>query len=207
MQLSNIRTRVRSYTGIRSAALLTDAEIDEYVNEFNRSICEQYSWPQMVGRTIWTATGAPSFTLNADVRNVIALSTEGTHHLIPAVSVGTREADNFTTNLNGVPAKYYENPATRNVKLWPVPPAGTKIVVDYQKNPTTLVNATDAPPFDAEYHLAWVLGPAARILLDRGGDKNKAAELGARTGEIVSRMRRRYLMGRDREAVNLSTRW
>ncbi len=207
MQLSNIRTRVRAYTGIRSAALLSDAEIDEYVNEFNRTLCEQYSWPQMKGRITLTATGASSVTLSADVRNVITLSTQSTNRLIPAQSVGSKEADAFLTNITGVPQKYFEDPATRTVKLWPTPDAGVQLVIDYQKNPTSLANATDAPPFDAEYHLAWVLGPATQIILDRGGDRAKAQELGGRTAEIVSRMRRRYLMGRDREAVNLNVRW
>lgn len=207
MQLSNIRTRIRAYTGIRSAALLSDAEIDEYVNEFNRALCEQYSWPQMIGRLTITSTGASSVTLSADVRNVIALSTQGTNHLIPAASVGSKEADLFTESLSGVPTKYFENPAARTLRMWPKPSAGTVLVVDYQKNPTSLINDTDAPPFASEYHLAWVLGPSARILADRGGDKAKAAELGSRTGELVSRMRRRYLMGRDREAINMNARW
>jgi hypothetical protein len=207
VQLSSIRTRVRALTNIRSAGLLSDAEIDEYVNEFNRAICEQYSWPQMRGRLTLVTTGAATITLSADVRNVIALSTKTTSRLLAARSVGTQEADAFLANIVGNPTKYFENADTRTVTLFPVPPAGTILVIDYQKNPPTIVNATDAPPFDSEYHLAWALAAASQILFDRGGDRQKAAELGGRISEIVARMRRRYLMGRDREAIALNARW
>jgi hypothetical protein len=207
VQLSSIRTRVRALTNIRSAGLLSDAEIDEYVNEFNRAICEQYSWPQMRGRLTLVATGEATITLSADVRNIIALSTKTTSRLIPARSVGTQEADAFFANITGNPTKYYENAHTRTVTMFPAPEVGTTLVIDYQKNPPSIVNGTDAPPFDSEYHLAWALAAASQILMDRGGDRQKAAEVGHRVSEIVSRMRRRYLMGRDREALPLNARW
>lgn len=206
MQLPEIRTRVRALSNIRSSALLSDAEIDEYVNEFNRSIIEQYDWPQFVASSTLTGTGSATFALPADCRNLIAVAVEYDTDLRPIRAVASRDLSNFNLSTVAIPEVYVEDPLAKSMRVAPTPAAGTKIVVTFHKNPTTLTGAS-APPFDSEYHVAWAYAGAVSALRERGGDERRIAELQGRLSEVIARMRRRYLMTRDREAIQLPRRW
>ncbi len=49
MNLSDLRARVRSLTGIPSTSILTDAMLDAYINEAYRDVATAYDWPWLTG--------------------------------------------------------------------------------------------------------------------------------------------------------------
>lgn len=207
MQLNTIRARVRALSNIRSSSILPDADIDEYVNDFTKMLCESYDWPQFIGTAVITTTTASSYNYPADARNIISVAVRLSGREIPLTAVGSRELDLAGQSGETVPAIYGDDPAARKIKIVPGAAPGFQLVVRFHKNPPTLVQGSDVPPFDAEYHLAWATAAAASALRERSGDPQKAQYFESKTGEIISRMRRRYLMSRDREPMALLPRW
>lgn len=207
MQLSEIRTRVRALAGIRSSALLTDAEIDEYVSEFNQDLSERYNWPQRAATQTVTIVQSHIISFPTDARSITAIVVVNGGNRFPVVASSEIEFDGLDATAVGRPTRYLANPLTRQITLWPKPPAGMVLEIDVKKGPARLSLPTDSPDFEAEYHVAWALAGAISALQERGGNDAKVRALSERLISIVSRMRKRYLFSQDREPLSLPTRW
>jgi hypothetical protein len=210
MNLNQLRTRVRSLSGIRSTALLPDSEIDEYVNEFNYSVFEAYDWPQRTTTTtLTTVPGTGTYAMPSNAAVVVALEygPDSTGYRRQLSAVGAAEFDALNTGSIGLPEVYYANPEARTVSLWPRPDIAESLRVRYLRKVTALASDNDAPPFDSDFHLMYAQAAAAAAIRAHGGDERRARDLDTRVVASIARLRKRYLMNPDRANTPMPRRW
>lgn len=210
MNLTQIRTRVRSLTGIRSASLLSDAEIDEAVNEFNYNLLGAYEWPQLVGvQTLNTAALYDGVAYPSSASQIVGVETDiaGLGRRTHLRGVSLTEYNMLTSTVSGKPEIYVADAMLRTVKFWPRPDAEYPVVVHFKRRVSRMAADSDIPVLEEEFHLMWAQAAASSLLKSRAGDASRINNLDVRVNASIARARKMYLMNPDRMALPLPDRW
>lgn len=206
MNRSEIRARVRALTNIYSTALLSDAQINEVVNEVHLELCGSFQWPFTVqSTTVSVVAGTSTYALPAGTLSVLMVSRTGNvsefRHL-NAISVF--DADVLPDTSANWP-RYYtvEN---GSLTLYPAPAAGEDLTVRYTEQVDAIDDDADVPPFADEFHPVYAYATAARLLAERGASKTKVQAMNDLASQYFERMRRFYLTSTDHAPVSLGRR-
>lgn len=119
-----------------------------------------------------TMTGTTAVSFSAAVASFIEL----TDFYLSANAVGTvtlHEDSGAGTELARITIGQ-KRPRYYGIYLWPTPAAVVTYYVDYRRRTIELVNDTDEPPFDEDYH--WVVSAGARKLIFHKKDDSRYDE-------------------------------
>lgn len=209
MNLSQLRTHVRSLVAIASTDIVSDADLTTFINEAYLEIMRDADWPFLRNETTLNlASGVDSYTLPAGVGEVS----------IASVSVQSNDAnrrqlrprsrysvdDTLGPLINGKPMEY--NTWRGSIQFWPTPDMTETITIRYFNEPAALVNNTDTPTFEAKFHTVIAYGAAVRVLYREGDETERRAFYNAQFRNGLEQMKEDYLSERDRSIFRLGGR-
>ena len=207
MNRSSLRSRVRTLTNIHSTALLSDAQINDALNEAHLELCGAYDWPFLIdSTTVSVVANDATYTLPADVRQVLLVSCNdnaGSARQLNAISVF--DADSLPASSSAARPQWYTVEGS-TLTLYPTPAGAETLTVRYVKTADDIDGDGDVPPFAAEFHPAYAYAAAARLLAERGASQAKVRSMTDVAAQFVERMRRFYLTSSDRAPVSLGKR-
>jgi len=206
MNLSAIRTRVRSLTSILSPSILSDAEIDAFVNEAHTLICLTADWPFLVYTTTGLATSndplaivdlptyspAPGVELSRTAQRIIDVYASTAPGDKPW-QLFERAQPTISENTTGYPREYEWNAAGTTLRLYPTPSSLFYLRIRLVLDPIPMVLPTDQPllPVAFRHGIAYM---AAALILEREADTTgRIAAYENRVAEVIEEMRRLLL--------------
>lgn len=197
MNLTALRTRVRSLTSILSTSVLTDAELDDYINEAQTLLCLTADWPFLIHETSAVLTPSddtvvltlPATRTSQRIIDVYAYRTAGEKPW----ELYERAQPKISEDTDGYPRDYAWDGATNTLTVYPRPSEGFTVRVRMVLDPKVMSAGTDVPliPVSFRHGIAYL---AAALILEREADTTgRVAAYEKRTSEVVEEMRRLLL--------------
>lgn len=199
MDKAALRARVRALTGVQMVELLSNAEIDDWVNEAYREVASLAPWSFLYeDGTVSTAAGTASYALPGTIKvaETVAIPSGANRRLLRRRQLG--ELDRMPDHMAGQAVPWaWAAQADGQFEVFPPPDAAYTLKVRGRNRVAELVAETDAPVFDAEFHPA-VAYVASVFVFDREGDDSGRADEYLRVAaSYVTRMAHRYLDSPD----------
>jgi len=213
MNRSELRTRVRALTNIYSTTILSDAAINDALQDGYSKLVMSAQWPFVTVSTSITTTGGTSaYALPEGTFEVLQVSARGSYGnmrtLNPTTLFDTEvaaRADNAQAPLFYVP---HVGVASPTVTLIPTPAADETITVLSIRRGDPLAADVDVPEFLEEFHPVVAYIAAGQLLADRRAEATKVQALAETTAAYVDRMRRFYMTSHDHSPIRLGVaRW
>lgn len=212
MILSDLRSMVRSLTGVPSTAILSDATLNTYINETYRDVCTAYDWPFLTASTTVSTAGydpAVGITLPAGVRENRVLTVY--KDVVDSTRRQLSQRSRFTVHdqsgslSSGTATEYVLKGG--KLFLFPLPESET-LTIDYVSVPTTLTDSAgfNTPVFYDEYHSMLAYGAAVRVLIAEGDETERRGFYRAQYVENLERMRVEYMSNRDKSTMRFGGR-
>ena len=186
MNLAALRSAVRDLTGFRMSSLVSDARIDDAVNEAYARLCAAESWSWLVSSS--TATVSPSAVSMplSGCRHVLTVTLDdGNRRLL--LDRASRMSPEWLDPAGSTPALYAFVPSG-TLQIQPVPDKAYTCTVQYISRPASMAS-TDAPVFNAEYHMALAYAAAASLLVQENDETNRPQAYLAFYADFLDRLR------------------
>jgi len=209
VNLSQLRTHVRTLTGIQSTDLLSDADLNVFINEAYQDICRSHDWPFLRNdATLNISPGVASYTLPAGVEEnsilsaVILTNDANRRQLQPRAQASVDRSPGTVSQ-----ARPNEYSCWRgSIQLHPTPNIAEVVTLRYFSSPTDMANDSDVPVFGTNYHTAIAYGAAVKVLIREGDDTERRAFYSNSLQTFVEAMRSDLLVERDRSVFRLGGR-
>lgn len=199
--LTSIRARVRSLTGVRSAALVTDADVDAFINDTYHEVNDLHDWPFLeVETTLALTDGDRVVSVPAGfrtARQVVLVIGDKRYELEERPEAMTAQWDNAT---EGIASRFVID--DDEVQLDRPVPEDATLELSYSSLPVPLAAGGDTPVWPVQFHNALEYGAAARLLSSEGDDSDRIQAFNMEYSSTVARMRRRLLT-----SVSRTSRW
>ena len=209
MNLSALRSHVRSLTGIQSTDILSDADLTVFINETYQEICREADWPfNRAETTLNVTTGVAEYNLPAGVGEVqiasIASLSNDTNRrqLRPRNRYATDDSPGPVST--GYPYEY--SCWRRKIMFFPTPDQAEALTIRYFTSVADLASGTDLPVFDAKFHTIIAYGAAVRVLVREGDDTERRSYYQGLYVNGIDQMKGDYLAERDRSIFRLGGR-
>lgn len=209
MNLTQLRSHVRNLTGIQSTAIVSDAELDIFINEAYLEIMRESDWPFLRDETtLVMVPGTASYTLPAGVGEnsiaSIAVLTNDTNRrqLRPRSRYATDDSPG-PYNI-GRPKEY--SVWRGYIEVYPTPQEAETLTIRYFSEPASLSSGSDSPLFEAKFHTLVAYGASVRLLIREGDDTERRAFYNAQFVNGLEQMKGDYLIERDRSIMRLGGR-
>jgi hypothetical protein len=197
MTLADIRTRVRSLTSILSSSILSDSEMDAFINEAQTLICLTADWPFLVhtvSATVDSQDDTVVLTLPA------GRTAQRVVDVFASIDVGDkpwqlfeRAQPTIVEDTSGYPREYEWDSDTNTLRLYPIPSTSFAITVRVVLDPKNMTSGTDVPivPVAFRHGIAYM---ASALILEREADTTgRIAAYERRVAEVIEEMRRLLL--------------
>lgn len=209
MNLSALRTHVRTLVAIPSTDILSDSDLTVFLNESYLEIMREADWPFLRNETTLTIVpGTASYSLPAGVgetaiASVAVLSNDANRRQLKPRSRYSVD-DTLGPLINDKPQEY--NTWRGGIQFWPTPSINETITIRYFSEPVELVTGTDVPAFDNKFHTIIAYGAAVRVLYREGDDTERRAYYNTLFRNGIEQMKEDYLSERDRSIFRLGGR-
>jgi hypothetical protein len=209
VNLQALRNFTRSLVSIASTDILSDADLNTFVNEAYSDILREADWPFNRNETTLTlVSGQAEYTLPAGITGVniasVAVLSNDTNRrqLRPRNRYSTDDSPGPLSTGNPLEYSVYRNTVLFN----PTPEASEVVTFRYFIQAPTLVSNTDLPVFDDGFHTVIAYGAAVRVLFREGDDTDRRAFYNQQFLRGVEQMKQYYLSERDRSIFRLGGR-
>ena len=209
MNLSQLRTQTRSLTGIQSTDILSNTELDIYINEAYSEICRAHDWPFLINKdTINITSGTDTYALPAsitgpNIASVVILSNDNNRRQLNMRSRVSMDRTSGPLPISK-PVEYFWDGAY--IGFWPVPNASETVTIRYYSMPSILSDANPTPIIPDEYTNAIAYGAARRILMKEADDTQRGKGYEDYFLQLIEDMRKDILTERDRGIFRLGGR-
>jgi hypothetical protein len=207
VNLSNIRDRVRSLTGIRLETLRSDDSLDSVINESYQEIINLETWPFLSQESnVAVASGSNSFTTPSGFSEVNSVSYS------TAVDYQTRmrqttldELDLLDQDEEGDP-QFYARIDGSDFRFWPKSSSAITFSVRGKKEVANLDSDSSSPIFAEQFHPILAYRSSARILAEEGDDSGRSEFYQLEANTFFSRMQQFYIRSADRGLIVMGSR-
>jgi hypothetical protein len=167
MQLSAIRTEVRTRSGLNSSdANFTDAILTTLINASLRQISIAEDWPWLqVTTTANTVAGTETISLAANCRKVVQMQYE--HRDLRYVQFRDRH---MYYALTGYPSVFSESAGS--YYIWPTPDAVYTIQYSYYRTTETALSADGDTPLLPDWAIDLLISKVCSLVARRNRDKD-----------------------------------
>lgn len=190
MNLEQLRARVRSLTGVLMPTLVSDTDMDGYVNEGYQGILGAANWRFLYGEgDLVTVASQAVYDLPTavDRAETVAVPTGGKLR-----RRALDELDREPAHRRSGTTWAWAPQADGKVELFPVPAAiETYKVRGWTSLPD--LTAGQSPVFASEYHTAVAYEAAAIVLEREGDDSGRSEQYREEVARVLARMGLRYL--------------
>jgi hypothetical protein len=197
MDLAALRARVRSLTSILSPSVLSDAELDAFINEAHNLLCLAADWPFLVhvaSVSVGTNDSEVVVPLPAGRSAQRLLDVFGqTEQGAKPWQLFERAQPTISETGAAYPREYEWVPATATLRLFPTASRSYVLRVRAVLDPTVMVAGGDVPLLPAPYRhgIAYM---ASALILEREADTTGRVEAyQVRAGGVIEEMRRLLL--------------
>lgn len=209
MNISQLRAQTRNLTGIQSTDLLSNAELDIYLNEAYYEICRSHDWPFLLNKTTINITpGTETYALPADVvgPNIASVAILSNDNNRRQLHIRSRISMDRTSGPLPIskPTEYYWEDST--IGFWPLPSQAETVTIRYFTLPDLLSDANPTPIIPSDYTNAIAYGAAVRILMKEADDTDRGKGYNDYFHELIDGLRSDLLVERDRATFRLGGR-
>jgi len=208
LNLSALRSHVRSLTGIQSTDIISDADLTIFINEAYMDILRDADWPFLRNQTTLTlVSGTGTYALPAGVAEnsiaSVAVQSNDTNRRIlkPRSQYATDDSPGPLSTGNPLEYACWIG----NIQLFPVPEETETILIRYFFDPVDL-SGSDSPIFDSKFHTVVAYGAAVRVLFREGDDTDRRTFYTQQYRSGLEQMKSDYLSERDRSIMRLGGR-
>ncbi len=210
MNLTDLRSHIRSLTAIQSTDIISNADLDIFINEAYFEICRETDWPFLRAETTLNiTTGVDTYALPAGVQEVriasiasLATNDSNRRQLRPRSRYTTDDSPGPL--INGRPLEY--SCWTGNIKFFPVPDEAEILTIRYLTFPAKLTSGSDVPVFDEKFHSLIAYGASVRVLVREGDDTERRGYYLTQFKNGMEQMKNDYLSERDQSLLRLGGR-
>lgn len=198
MNLSSLRDRVRSLTGIRLESLRSDEQIDTVLNESYQEVTSMTNWPFLRGEaSVSVAAGAENFQTPSGFTEVSSVTYASGQQAQTRLRQTTMdELDYLDQDEEGDPV-YYARVDEDTFRVWPAPVSSTTFFIRGKIVVTNLSSDSSQPVFAEQFHPILAYRAAARILAEEGDDSGRSEFYQNEANILFSRMNQFYLRSAD----------
>lgn len=140
-----------------------------YLNIAYKQFCNEDNFPfREASTTMATVGGTPSYSMPSAVNMPIGIWTDVINAPNKLAAVTRKEREMFDYSGSGKPLYYYQFGST--VQLYPTPDNIYSLIIEYQTTITDMVDGTDVPIFDADFHYLIPLLAASMLKRTSGGN-------------------------------------
>jgi hypothetical protein len=198
LNLSELRDRVRSLTGIRLETLRSDESIDAVLNEAYFEVLNLGNWPFLSGsETIQLNAGQDSFgTPNGydEISSITYSTTVNDQTRLRQTTLD--ELDYMEQGEVGDPM-FYARIDEKNIRIWPSPSSGITLELRGKISPEPLVRNSDVPVIGAQFQPMLSYRASSKILAEESDESNRARSYQEEANVMFARMQRFYLTSND----------
>lgn len=207
MNLSTLRERVRTLTGIRLQDLRSDDQIDVVLNEVYQEVVESSNWPFLRNETtVSVAAGAEEFTTPSGYSEVNAVSySDAVGNNIRLNQTTVDEIDLIDQDEEGDPV-YYARVDEETFRLWPVPDRSITLEIRGKQTVANMSSDSDSPVFAEQFHPLVSYRASSRILSEEGDDSGRAQFYLNEANNFYARMLQFYTRSTDTRMFVMGSR-
>lgn len=207
MNLSEIRDRVRSLTGIRLVTLRSDENIDTVVNEAYQEIVNLESWPFLVSEeTVTVAAGTTSFVTPQGYSEMNSLSYSDQFNAQVRIRQTTLdELDRLDQTAEGSPEMYARVDGS-TFRFYPTPTTSVTFFLRGKLDVESLSRDSDQPIFAPQFHPVLAYRASSRILGEEGDDSGRSEFYQLEANTFFLRMQQYYIRSNDRGLIVMGSR-
>lgn len=209
MNLSALRSHVRSLTGIQSTDIISNADLNIFINEAYLEICRESDWPFLRNETTLNLTsGTSNYSLPSGVgenaiASIVALADDtNRRQLKPRSRYSTDDSPGPMSN--GYPLEY--SCWKGYITFYPTPQASETLTFRFFLEPTELSADSDVPLFEAKFHSLIAYGASVRVLIREGDDTERRTYYNAQFMNGLNQMKNDLLSERDKSLLRLGGR-
>lgn len=201
MNLTELRARVRTLSGVRLDSIRSDSDIDQLVNESYQEILGLFAWPFLRGesRSV-VAAGRNSFNTPSAFRYITAVVAGDSR-----LQQTTLDEIDLLEDQEGEPQRY-ARVDDRKIRLWPTPNDQTVVHIRGQIEFQPLDQFNDTPIFAEQFHPAIAYRAAARLLAEEGDDSGRSEAYQLDAGGYLGRMQEHYMSSGDISLIRIGSR-
>lgn len=201
MNLTALRDRVRTLSGIRLDSIRSDSDIDQLVNESYQEVLGLFAWPFLRGEANATvAAGKNEFSTPSAFRYITALLVNDKRLKQTTLD----EMDNLEDS-EGDP-ELYARVDDRKIRIWPTPNAQSAVHIRGQIEFYPLDQFDDTPVFAEQFHPVIAYRAAARLLAEEGDDSGRSEAYQLDAGGYLNRMQDYYMSSGDISLIRMGSR-
>lgn len=209
MNLSQIRDYVRSLTGIPSTDILSNADLNQFINEAYNEILREADWTFLRAiTTLNLSNGTATYALPANVyegqiASVSVLSNDTNRRQL-------RPRNQYTTDdspgplIIGKPMEY--SIYNGNIQFFPTPDTNEVITIRYFNVISPMTADGNTPIFDSGYHNIIAYGAAIKVLYREGDDTERRKFYTEQFYRGLDQMKIQLLSERDRSIFRIGGR-
>lgn len=207
MNLSEIRDRVRSLTGIRLESLRSDDSIDAVANEAYQEVINLESWPFLIDEaTASVQAGDTSFESPVGFAEVNSLSYSDSFSVQSRMRQTTLdELDRLDQSSTGSP-QLYARVDGRAFRFWPTPEEPVEFLLRGKLEVENLTSDSSQPIFAPQFHPVIAYRAASRILGEEGDDSGRSEFYQLEANTFFLRMQQFYIRSNDRGIIVMNSR-
>lgn len=207
MNLSQLRERARSLSGIRLDTLRSDEEIDQLLNEAYFEVAGLSQWPFLAGREqVHIVSGEDEIdTPNGytELTSVSYTDDQGNSTRLRPYTLD--EIDLLNQDEAGDPV-FYARINEKRFRIWPSPNKNITLTLRGKKQVETLRSDNDKPVFDEQFHPMISYRTASRLLAEEGDESGRAEFYQVEANTFFSRMQQFYTRSGDSGIFTLGGR-
>lgn len=193
MNLSALRDRARSLSGIRLQSLRSDEQIDEVLNEAYQEIIGISQWPFLRGSEIANINaGDESFETPSGFSEVLSVTFQddlGNSMRLRQTTVD--ELDRLDSDAQGEPS-FYARINDRVFQVWPIPEKPLELTIRGKASVQPLRSEGDTPVFDDQFHVIIAYRAASKMLAEEGDDSGRSEMYQNEASLLYARMQQFY---------------
>lgn len=206
MNLSNIRDRVRSLTGIRLETLRSDDNIDAVIQEAYQEVINLESWPFLSQQTTTSVSaGDNSFSTPSGYSEVnsVTYATQ-TEYQTRLRQTTLDELDFLDQSEEGDP-QFYARVDSTTFRFWPKTSSALTFSVRGKAEVASLSDSSE-PVFAEQFHPVLAYRAASRILAEESDESNRSEFYQLEANTFFGRMQQFYLRSADRGLIVMGSR-
>lgn len=206
MNLSDIRDRVRSLTGIRLNTLRSDENIDSVINESYYEIMNLGSWPFLNSSdTVSVSPNDDEFETPSGYDEISSITYSTNLQEQTRVRQTTLdELDLLDQEEKGAPL-FYARIDESKIRIWPRAEEAITFNVRGKLSVDKLEADSDEPIFGDQFHVVLAYRAASKILAEESDDSNRISAYQEEANVIFARMQRFYLTSNDHGLIMMGS--
>lgn len=196
MNLSELRDRARSLSGIRLQTLRSDEQVDAVINEAYQEVIGLVQWPFLrATEQVSVGQGDKIFTTPSVLTEVNAATySDAIGNVVRLMPTSIDEIDRLREE-EGEPM-YYARINDIEYILWPTPNKPYTISVRGKQKVENLTDGT-SPIFDSQFHPMLAYRAASRMLAEEGDDSGRSEFYQSEANVFFLRMQQFYVRTGD----------